>query len=375
MKKLNRISLFVSVVALNVIFISNVSAKTYPEYKMGDKITYNDIDFYVIENSDSTKDTVTMLKAEPLTVDELNIYGVGHINNYTYDSPGTAYDNNGYGGMAYYSGETCGWDESGSYLTTGCITDYDESEIKYAVDTWATVNFNSSDLKEDSLGYKARLLTYEELTTNFGYTRKDGQYYMLLNTEKVPSWLYSINYWYWTMSALNELKFSVWDVGGNGNVSSDGVDNVGGVVRPVVTLAKKPLEIYYNINTETDNNGTVEIEENKILGEETVKITITAKDGYKLKNLKIYKTSDNEDVTNLVNYNSETNEFVMPEYDVTISAEFIIDTKVDNSDVSEVEEKIENPSTYDSIGKYILVMFISISMIGLIIVNKYKKKI
>ena len=38
-----------------------------------------------------------MLKAEPLTVLEVNTYGVGHINRYTSESIETAYDQNEYG--------------------------------------------------------------------------------------------------------------------------------------------------------------------------------------------------------------------------------------------------------------------------------------
>ena len=87
-----------------------------------------------------------MLKAEPLTVLEVNTYGVGHINRYTSESIETAYDQNGYGGMAYYTSETCGF-PNGSYTYAGCITDYSQSEIKYVVDAWA------SDKASDAIEY------------------------------------------------------------------------------------------------------------------------------------------------------------------------------------------------------------------------------
>ena len=100
-----------------------------PDYVIGDIVTYNNIKFYVITNTNTSMDYVTLLKAEPLTVDEVNTYGVGHINRYTYDSIGTSYNRNGYGGMAYYSSETCGYINS-SYVPTGCTTDYSSSEVK-----------------------------------------------------------------------------------------------------------------------------------------------------------------------------------------------------------------------------------------------------
>ena len=66
------------------------------------------MNFYVIKDSSSDEDSVTMLKAEPLTVDEVNRYGTGHVNRYTYFA-GTATNKNGYGGIQYYTSETCGY--------------------------------------------------------------------------------------------------------------------------------------------------------------------------------------------------------------------------------------------------------------------------
>ena len=89
----------------------------YKAYKIGDEVTYNKTKFYVIENSDENSDSVTLLKEEPLTVAEVNKYGgVGtennHVNKYTKNSTGTAFNINGYGGMAYYSSSTCGYNGS-----------------------------------------------------------------------------------------------------------------------------------------------------------------------------------------------------------------------------------------------------------------------
>ena len=45
---------------------------TYEVYEIGDEVTYNNVDYYVIKDSNESESTVTLLKAEPLTVDELN---------------------------------------------------------------------------------------------------------------------------------------------------------------------------------------------------------------------------------------------------------------------------------------------------------------
>ena len=221
--------------------------KKVKTYNIGDQVTYNGMDFYVIANSDKTKDSVTLLKAEPLTVDEVNKYGVGHINKYTSANQGTVgnWQINGYGGMTYYSSENCGY-VNGSWVTEGCTTDYDASEVKYAVDAWAVDKLNVNDLTKDSLGYTARLLTYEELTINLGYTRDVGATSMSLNTEKTPSWVYNERYYYWTMSQYDNSNSNIWYVYVDGSVNSYYVyasSGYGGfgTVRSVVTLLKSAL--------------------------------------------------------------------------------------------------------------------------------------
>ena len=228
--------------------INNIPIQDYrygtDNYVIGDKIIYNGMDFYVIENSDENKDTVTLLKAEPLTVDEVNTYGAGHVNRYTSSSVGTAYNRNGYGGMTYYSSETCGYPNgsSGFIVTTGCTTDYAQSEVKYAVDAWAADKFQASDLSVDATGYSARLLTFDELVDNLGYG-DDGQGTIQHSKNgDTPDWVYNSNYYYLTMSQYEDSTLLVWRVDTGGFVSKDYVHyGFGDVVRPVVTLLKSAI--------------------------------------------------------------------------------------------------------------------------------------
>ena len=213
----------------------------YKAYNVGDEITYKGMKFYVIAPSDTKQDYVTLLKDEPLTVEEVNTYGVGHINRYTYDSVGTASNENGYGGMAYYSSATCGYNGS-RWVYDDCTTNYDESEIKKVVEAWKDAKLTQSELKEDSLGYKARLLTHDELTTNLGYDvskTSAGQGTDLLLTAEVPSWVYNSNYSYWTMSQFYDSASHVWFVSNNGGLN-DGI-TTDGVVRPVINLLKSAI--------------------------------------------------------------------------------------------------------------------------------------
>ena len=88
----------------------------YGEYKLksyviGDEVTYNGIDFYVLEDSSKDLETVKLFKVTPFTTYEVNLYGNAgtensHVNLYANDSVGTAYNSSlGYGGVAYYTSE------------------------------------------------------------------------------------------------------------------------------------------------------------------------------------------------------------------------------------------------------------------------------
>jgi len=212
---------------------------TYTAYNVGDEITYKGMKFYVVSPSGTTEDSVTALKETPLTVDEVTTYGAGHINRYTPSSQGVVYNSNGYGGMTYYSSDTC---KSGT--ETGCTSDYDDSDIKFAVDAWANDKLTDTDLKADKLGYKARLLTYEELTTTLGYTPAAKDVTTIkLNSENTPGWVYNSNYSYWTMSPYQGEARRVWCINHHGYVYADIIWSNYSlyVVRPVVTFSKSAL--------------------------------------------------------------------------------------------------------------------------------------
>ena len=218
----------------------------YRAYNIGDEITYKGMKFYVISPSDTNQDYVTLLKDEPLTVDEVNTYGAGHVNKNSIDSRGTASNENGYGGMAYYKSTTCGYSTEGlnHEVITGCTTDYKSSDIKYAVDGWSTDKFKSSELKVVD-GYSARLITFDELLPNLGYDwsiTSGGVGETPLANNNVPSWVYNSDYWYWTMSQYGDSASNVWNVSSYGSLSSGIVHYSDRVVRPVINLKKSAIQ-------------------------------------------------------------------------------------------------------------------------------------
>ena len=188
-------------------------APTYTAYTVGNQVTYNNVNYYVIENSDTTQATVKLLKAEPLSAQEISDYK---------PSDAQTYSSNGYTGMQYHSSSNA----------------YDGSYIKTTVDAWKAAKAPAAT--------EARLITFEELTENLGYE------YQLIDTSEgyaktddTPSWVYNSNYWYWTMSPYSDSESNVWYVLGDGRLGSLGASygNAGlaSVVRPVIVLSKSEL--------------------------------------------------------------------------------------------------------------------------------------
>ena len=216
------------------------ASPTYTAYEVGDEVTYNNVDYYVIADSGVNEDEVQLLKKDPLTVAQVNQYGAGHVNMYvTSDTSASYYQqayninyngtDTGIGGMAYYSSSTCG--SSGS---SGCTTDYAQSEIKYVVDAWKTAQAPNAT--------NARLITLDDLRDNLGIelTQSNATSLQITVTEDTPTWVMGENYWYWTMTTNTDKTADVWGVNArsSGYVDSNYVRNNGYAVRPVITLSK-----------------------------------------------------------------------------------------------------------------------------------------
>ena len=215
---------------------------SYDSYSVGDEVAYNGVDYRVIKNSGVKESTVTLLKAEPLSVSDVNTYGAGHVNMYNCierdDCYHAAYNVNGYGGMAYYTSVNCGFGPGSNQTDSGCTTNYVDSEIKYVVDAWKIDKAPSAS--------EARLITYTELT-DLGFIAvywdwdKNHEYpYEQLKYD----WLYNGAYWYWTMSPYQDSTYYVWHVrydGGINYTTEFGNCFDGGAVRPIIVLPKSEL--------------------------------------------------------------------------------------------------------------------------------------
>ena len=181
-------------------------APTYTAYTVGDHVSYNGVTYYVIEDSDTTNDTVKLLKENPLTVKEINDLNLDGIT--------ATGDDNSYGLVQY-----------------GSTTDYSTSTVKQVVDAWKNTAVVSGDTAT------ARLITYDELMDNLGYNKAtwDASYY-IVNPEYTPTWVYNSSYWYWTMSQYQDSSY-VWNVYDSGKLHGNGGSS-SSMVRPVLELSK-----------------------------------------------------------------------------------------------------------------------------------------
>ena len=243
-------------------FIFNSLVNAYNTYSIGQEVEYNGIKFYVIKDSSSEDDSVTMLKVEPLTVEEVNTYGGvetddNHVNKYTAFYQNTAVNQNGYGGMTYYSSEDCGHvNDSG--ITSGCTNDYSKSDIKYVVDAWARDNLITNYLE-------LRLINLEDLVTNLGYEYVENgssKYYEI--SENTPKWIYNANYSYWTMTQGNDANTEIMYITNTGQVNEANIvfSHIFSGVRPVIKIKKSVIES----EKITDNND-INSEKNKDINE------------------------------------------------------------------------------------------------------------
>jgi len=187
-------------------------APTYTAYQVGDEVKYNNVDYYVIKDSNASEESVTLLKAEPLSYEEVQTYSNG--------TGAQTCDSNGYGGMQYHSSSSV----------------YSTSYVKTTVDAWKTA--------KAPMATEARLITLDELTDNLGYEQgminPSTQGYV--PTSSTPSWVYNSNYWYWTMSQYQDSASTVWNLNRDGSLRNHlGVSNLDGVVRPVITISKSVL--------------------------------------------------------------------------------------------------------------------------------------
>ena len=279
----------------------NTEITLYKQYDIGDIVTYKDNEYYVYEQSDKNKSYLKLLKKEPLTANEINTYGkddngnsvvnrntfyvnklttnniksgifalfnpsvendnvglcssesdlncgittIDNNKNYLYYYsfntviPGSSYeDDNGYGGMLYYTDETCHLVNNSKrmrYEDETCLkyhNNYTLSNVKVVVDNWANDKLDVNDLV-DINGYTWRLLNYGELQK-------------AVNQDNVKSdYLKPNNYEYWLIDSkidtYNTTEASVITIYGIKKKAYNDFNLIYPAVRPVIFLKKSVI--------------------------------------------------------------------------------------------------------------------------------------
>lgn len=184
------------------------------EYKIGDVVSYNNIGFYVIENSDENSDTVKLLKAEPLTTLEITSLG-------EYDVT----EKNGYGMVKYGNG-----------------ADYKNSYVKQIVDDWVNYNVDVEYLKKDDSGYYARILSLDDLVSNLGYKYHFDGTYSVFERDSTPDWVYNPGGWIISIYS-DDGNNKLYYLSDSKYINYDYIShNVIKFVRPVMNITKIALD-------------------------------------------------------------------------------------------------------------------------------------
>lgn len=199
----------------------------YKSYKIGDSVVYNNSEYYVIKDSSSNDNYVTLLKKTVLNAKQVNKYTGGEYSTKN--------------GMVPYN--LCSVDNSGTggpVLGDDCLNDYESSFVKLIIDKWSNDEIDSNDLVYVN-GYKSRLLTLDDLKDNLFYNKSDkdqtnSSYVPTIDTPnqfKINSY---ISYWLGTPDESNFGKNYMMNINA---YSLDVISNA--FIRPVINLNKCAL--------------------------------------------------------------------------------------------------------------------------------------
>ena len=220
---------------------------TYDTYSIGDVVNFAGSNWYVIKNSSSDEDYVTLMKEKVLTVEELGEYAIGKL---------TASSTAAYSSMSYYWSDTCHDYYAYGYSSSdysGCSghNDYEGSKVKEFLEG-TYINTLGSDYLKEVDGYKIRLITTEELNTNLGWSHLYSTIVSNEQNDAVPLWVYK-NFEteeiiaYWTMSAFEyetaQSQVNVVYKESNERTFLDRrrVSDINVGVRPVINLLKPSI--------------------------------------------------------------------------------------------------------------------------------------
>ena len=248
---MRRFLLYFILIFVSIFFLDKVHA--YDKYVVGDEVTFRGEKYYVIKDSSSDSNYVTLLKATPLTYDEINRYGrdeneelfvnkyLGYFYQGSYISRIIYKYRNNIGGIAFYTNNNCTCLEKRNF--SGCTNSYEISDVKKVIDNWKE-EFDDDLVLVD--GYKARLLFSDELVSNFGFQVSGEDKYSIVSKQKFR-WLYDVEAPFWIMNTIaSNYAFRLSGTKlRSGEFSLAYVCSSTASVRPVINVKKSSI----NLNT------------------------------------------------------------------------------------------------------------------------------
>lgn len=202
-----------------------------------------------------------------------------------------------------------------------------------------------------------------------GYYDINYNYYILGSIkEYLPEegyeWLYATTYWTRTVRGTNDERFYFVDSLGNLCSMYGCSIALGAGIRPVIEISKDIIN--YNLTTETNNNGTIEIASDIEAGN-TIVLNATPKKGYKLAKL-IVKTESGTTI-------EVKGEDIIENNDGTISINPELFTMPLENIVVQAMWEIINPKTGVLDIITILLIGTVMSLCGFIIVKRYNERL
>ena len=198
----------------------------YDEYLVGDTVEFAGSNWKVIKNSTAEEDYVTLMKETILTNSELGEYALGT----GYETMSYYWDDNCHPTAYGYSRDSWSCDNTNSYAT---------SKVKEVLETRYLPTIGETNLKEVD-GYKIRLITVDELTSNLGCVNDN------CTSSQYATWLYQNCEGrilaYWTMTPDSDNSSSVWYVTSSGQIYHYFATYYHRGVRPVINLLKSAIE-------------------------------------------------------------------------------------------------------------------------------------
>ena len=212
---------------------------TYKSYKIGDKISFSGVNWYVIANSGRTSDYVTLMRENVLTHEELGEYGATWTCN-SWDKANSWHGCN-------YKVNTVEWDTMGYYWDDTC---HNERVYGYtqAVTTGCSghIDYNSSKINDFLTGTYINSLDPNKLKYVDGYNIRLPMVNEIENVlEREKEWLYILNeskgvYGYWTMTPTQGSTIQMRIVSSN-SLSNLNIYLAHVGVRPVINVYKSYL--------------------------------------------------------------------------------------------------------------------------------------